>query len=261
MKLQSGYDRLGRIFKATVTMAVLVLILPMSKISMAVAQTAVQSRSPSASDIAALVQIANSLTIACTGSDTSCTVHLGIVAGYALVGYTDKANSEGCFLATNASGTWTVITHGAGWLNQTDLEYTVHSMSSSTASKLEAAATPIWNRSMIVVNTVGATSVKPVYVFTTRPFTNARETIDRVISQRRSGSHLLEIRVVYGVCLDRPNTSSLPILVSEKGAPKFLPGSYVMTGAVGNTQLFSLLIRRISKEEFERAGCPIAKSP
>jgi hypothetical protein len=97
----------------------------------------------SAGDVQALVAISNSFTGACAGGDTSCTVHLGIVGNYALVGFTDKANSGEYFLATNTSGSWAVIQKSGGWLIQSELQ-ALTGLSATDAAQLEAAASANW---------------------------------------------------------------------------------------------------------------------
>lgn len=109
------------------------------------APTAPPAQPTRSTDVAALVAIANSFAHVCAGSDFSCTDHLGIVGSYALVGYSDNNHVDGYFLATKSSGTWTVLSRGGGWMNQSDLLAAAPALGASAASQLESVATPIWN--------------------------------------------------------------------------------------------------------------------
>ena len=97
------------------------------------------------SDATLLVQIANGYAGACSGQDTSCTDHLAVVNGWALVGFTDKVNSGEVFLARKVNGTWSVIAKGGGWLIQSDLQ--AFGVDATTAAQLESAASPTWTGS------------------------------------------------------------------------------------------------------------------
>jgi hypothetical protein len=80
----------------------------------------------------------------CAGLDTTCTKHLGILGNYALVGFTDKANTGEYFLASKASGNWTVIQKSGGWLIQSELQSLAPDLGASGAAQLETAASANW---------------------------------------------------------------------------------------------------------------------
>jgi len=95
-------------------------------------------------DEVALVRIANLIVRTCTGDDTSCTDHLGLVSSYGLVGYTDNANFAGSFLAKKVNGSFTIVTKGGGWFNKADLQKYAPDLSATDVSKLLQQATPVW---------------------------------------------------------------------------------------------------------------------